>query len=94
LCSRATSAGNRILTAGDLVRQGLAPKALISGPSEIYGQFESDLAIPFAVRRGYPASDFVALHGEGIFQYWMRVILIGISRDIEYDLRNDLFRAW
>ncbi|HJT87636.1 MAG TPA: ABC transporter ATP-binding protein [Bryobacteraceae bacterium] len=28
---------------------------------------------------------------KGIFQYWMRVIMIGISRDIEYDLRNDLF---
>src|SRR6266852_5068155 len=28
----------------------------------------------------------------GIFQYWMRVVLIGICRDIEYDLRNDLFR--
>lgn len=28
---------------------------------------------------------------KGLFQYWMRVILIGISRDIEYDLRNDLF---
>src|SRR5258708_32128758 len=28
---------------------------------------------------------------KGVFQYWMRVILIGISRDIEYDLRNDLF---
>ncbi len=28
---------------------------------------------------------------KGICQYWMRVILIGISRDIEYDLRNDLF---
>jgi ATP-binding cassette subfamily B protein len=28
---------------------------------------------------------------KGYFQYWMRVILIGISRDIEYDLRNDLF---
>src|SRR5690348_3591458 len=28
---------------------------------------------------------------KGIFQYWMRVIIIGISRDIEYDLRNDLF---
>lgn len=28
----------------------------------------------------------------GVFQYWMRVVLIGISRDIEYDLRNDLFR--
>ena len=28
---------------------------------------------------------------KGIFQYWMRVILIGISRDVEYDLRNQLF---
>jgi ATP-binding cassette subfamily B protein len=28
---------------------------------------------------------------KGFFQYWMRVIIIGISRDIEYDLRNDLF---
>jgi ATP-binding cassette, subfamily B, multidrug efflux pump len=29
---------------------------------------------------------------KGVFQFWMRVILIGASRDIEYDLRNDLFR--
>ena len=29
---------------------------------------------------------------KGIFQYWMRVIIIGISRDIEFDLRNDLFK--
>ncbi|MGH9665036.1 MAG: ABC transporter ATP-binding protein, partial [Bryobacteraceae bacterium] len=28
---------------------------------------------------------------KGLFQYWMRVILISISRDIEYDLRNDIF---
>jgi ATP-binding cassette subfamily B multidrug efflux pump len=28
---------------------------------------------------------------KGIFQYFMRVIIIGISRDIEFDLRNDLF---
>jgi ATP-binding cassette subfamily B protein len=28
---------------------------------------------------------------KGIFQFWMRVIIIGISRDTEYDLRNDLF---
>src|SRR5580698_4451759 len=27
---------------------------------------------------------------KGIFQYWMRVILIGMSRDIEFDLRNQL----
>ena len=29
---------------------------------------------------------------KGVFQYWTRVVLIGISRDVEYDLRNDLFR--
>jgi len=29
---------------------------------------------------------------KGVFQYWMRVVIIGISRDIEYDLRNDFFR--
>lgn len=28
---------------------------------------------------------------KGFFQYWMRVILIGMSRDVEYDIRNDLF---
>ena len=28
---------------------------------------------------------------KGVFQYGMRVILIGVSRDIEFDLRNDLF---
>jgi ATP-binding cassette, subfamily B, multidrug efflux pump len=28
---------------------------------------------------------------KGLFQFGMRVILIGISRDVEYDLRNDLF---
>jgi ATP-binding cassette, subfamily B, multidrug efflux pump len=28
---------------------------------------------------------------KGVFQYGMRVILIGASRDIEFDLRNDLY---
>jgi ATP-binding cassette subfamily B protein len=28
---------------------------------------------------------------KGFFQYWMRIIIIGISRDVEYDLRNELF---
>ena len=28
---------------------------------------------------------------KAFFQFWMRWILIGISRDVEYDLRNDLF---
>jgi ATP-binding cassette, subfamily B, multidrug efflux pump len=28
---------------------------------------------------------------KGVFQYWMRRILIGVSRDVEYDLRNDVY---
>jgi ATP-binding cassette subfamily B multidrug efflux pump len=28
---------------------------------------------------------------EGVFRYLMRMVLIGISREIEYELRNDLF---
>ena len=28
---------------------------------------------------------------EGVFRYQMRMILIGLSREIEYELRNDLF---
>jgi uncharacterized SAM-binding protein YcdF (DUF218 family) len=53
--------GNRILTAGDLVRRGFAPQALVSGTSGEYGLHETDLAIPFAVRHGYPESYFIAL---------------------------------
>jgi uncharacterized SAM-binding protein YcdF (DUF218 family) len=52
-------AGNRILKAAELVRQGVAPQALIDGPGEAYGLHESDLAIPFAVRHGYPESYFI-----------------------------------
>ena len=52
--------GSRILTAGNLVRQGFAPKALISGPAGVYGIYESELAIAMAVRNGYPAAYFVA----------------------------------
>ena len=28
---------------------------------------------------------------KGLFQYWMRLLLVGVSRDLEFDLRNDLF---
>ncbi len=28
---------------------------------------------------------------KGVCMYWMRVILVGLSRDVEYDIRNDLF---
>lgn len=44
--------GHRILKACELVREGYAPVALVSGPSGNYGHYESDLAIPFAVDHG------------------------------------------
>jgi uncharacterized SAM-binding protein YcdF (DUF218 family) len=50
--------GARITRAAELVRDGYAPVALISGPMAIYGINEADLAIQFAVRRGAPASYF------------------------------------
>ncbi len=34
----------------------------------------------------------IAMIVKGIFSYWTRWILIGMSRDIEYDLRNDVLQ--
>jgi uncharacterized SAM-binding protein YcdF (DUF218 family) len=51
--------GHRILKAGELVRAGYVPAALVSGPAGMYGVHECDLAIPFAVRHGYPAEYFI-----------------------------------
>jgi uncharacterized SAM-binding protein YcdF (DUF218 family) len=53
--------GHRILKAGELIKEGYAPKALISGPDGNYGVYECDLAIPFAVRAGDPESYFTHL---------------------------------
>jgi ATP-binding cassette subfamily B multidrug efflux pump len=30
--------------------------------------------------------------GKGVFQFLTRWLVIGVSREIEYDLRNDMFR--
>jgi uncharacterized SAM-binding protein YcdF (DUF218 family) len=51
--------GNRILTAAQLVRDGYVPKVLVSGPDGNYALYECDLAIPFAVKAGYPESYFL-----------------------------------
>ena len=51
--------GDRILTAAKLVRDGYVPKVLVSGPDGNYALHECDLAIPFAVKAGYPESYFV-----------------------------------
>jgi len=57
--------GNRILRAAELVKQGYVPKVLVSGPHMLYGQYECDLAIPFAVKHGCPESWFVRAPNEG-----------------------------
>jgi uncharacterized SAM-binding protein YcdF (DUF218 family) len=57
--------GNRILAAAQLKRDGYVPKVLVSGPDGAYGLHESDLAIPFAVKHGYPGSYFVPMIHSG-----------------------------
>lgn len=52
------ASGSRIIKAAEMVRQGYAPKVLVSGPFGIYGHYESDLEIPFAVQHGYPETYF------------------------------------
>ena len=34
----------------------------------------------------------VAVFFKGFFQFWMRYLLMNVSRDLEYDLRGDIFR--
>ncbi len=53
--------GNRIVKAAELAQQGYVPKVLVSGPDGTYGTYECDLAITYAVRRGFPAKWFVPL---------------------------------
>jgi ATP-binding cassette subfamily B multidrug efflux pump len=67
------------------VAQALQP-LMIKGAVDAFGARGSSLFLRFAA---YLVG--LALL-KGVFQFWMRVILIGVSRDIEYDIRNDLFR--
>jgi uncharacterized SAM-binding protein YcdF (DUF218 family) len=53
--------GDRMRTAAELARRGFVPKIYVSGPEGFYGLHEDDLAIAWAVKRGYPASYFVPL---------------------------------
>jgi len=53
--------GKRILRAAGLVREGYAPKVLVSGPAGMFGYYECDLAIDFAVKQGYSRDLFVRL---------------------------------
>jgi uncharacterized SAM-binding protein YcdF (DUF218 family) len=53
------SYGHRILKAGELVRAGYVPRVLVSGAPGYYGFHECELAIPFAVKKGYPEDWFI-----------------------------------
>jgi ATP-binding cassette subfamily B protein len=67
------------------ILKGALPLAIRSGVDSMARGFRLDRVLEFA------ALLVVISIAKGVFQYWMRVILIGLSRDIEYDLRNDLF---
>ncbi|HME06365.1 MAG TPA: ABC transporter ATP-binding protein [Bryobacteraceae bacterium] len=63
----------------------LVPLIIKFGVDSLTRGFRLSLVFEFA------AALVVISFFKGIFQYWMRVILIGMSRDVEFDLRNDLF---
>src|SRR5580700_9163472 len=74
--------GSLLMT--DITKAAL-PLAIRAGIDSLMKGFRLSLVFEFA------ALVVLLSAVKGIFQFWMRVILIGISRDIEYDLRNDLF---
>ena len=72
------------LLARDILHASL-PLVIRSGIDSLTRGFRISLVFEFA------ALLILLSAVKGVFQYWMRVILISISRDIEYELRNDLF---
>jgi ATP-binding cassette, subfamily B, multidrug efflux pump len=81
---RGLALGMGSLLLKDIISASL-PLVIRAGVDSVTSGFKIEIVVKFAV----------ILAGlsllKGIFQYWMRVILIGISRDIEFDLRNQLF---
>ncbi|MCU1259824.1 MAG: hypothetical protein JWO80_2709 [Bryobacterales bacterium] len=53
--------GNRILEGAKLAKEGYAPKVMVSGNGYLYGQYECDAAVDFAVKRGYDEKYFIKL---------------------------------
>ena len=81
---RGMALGMGALLVNDFMKAAL-PLALRSGVDSLMKGFRLSLVFEFA------ALVVLLSMVKGVFQYWMRVILIGLSRDIEFDLRNDLF---
>jgi uncharacterized SAM-binding protein YcdF (DUF218 family) len=53
--------GERVLRAGELVRQGVVPYALLSSSATYYGLTECECESTFAARNGYPTEMFQCL---------------------------------
>jgi len=58
--------GFRIMHAAELLKNGYVPKILVSGPLMLYGRYESDLAIDFAVEKGCRREWFEPLHHQAL----------------------------
>ena len=54
--------GNRVLRAASLARDGVASRVFVTGPVPMYGRNEADLAIDYAVSKGYPREQLVPLY--------------------------------
>ena len=72
--------GGRVLKAGELVRQGYAPKALLSSPVHHYGVPEGELAMRFAERHGFEAALFEPFAIKGNSTEEEAVELLGEAR--------------
>lgn len=77
------SDGGRIMKAAELMREGYAPRVLVSGVADIYGRTESDLAIDFAVSKGAPRERFVPLYESNL----------STTDEVSNDLREALARG-
>lgn len=53
--------GNRVLRAGELIRDGHVQKAIVCGSATYYGEPESDLAVRYASGHGFPADGFIPI---------------------------------
>lgn len=58
--------GERILKAAQLVKDGYAPYLVVSGAGDQYGMHEADMAIAYAVQKGYPANIFVPVYHDAV----------------------------
>jgi uncharacterized SAM-binding protein YcdF (DUF218 family) len=53
--------GNRVIKGAELVREGYAPKLMLSRGTQLYGRNESDIEADFAADRGYDRRTMIPL---------------------------------